>query len=101
MLKLRLDEQKPTDVVLTLIADHYACSGEESTARKYLLAAGRVAVTRGVYAEAERLVRRIAALFLVLQIDTRSAHLLLTRVCAPWWNSSPPRCSGTAGWTPT
>ena len=88
------------------------CSGEEATARKYLLAAGRVAVTRGVYAEAERLLS--AAL-------QRCARVVRTAVfgggmpgrCTAGSDGSPatppPKLpfspafdhAGTAGWTPT
>ena len=45
-----MDEGLPTDDVIRTVADHYARSAEEAKARRYLLAAGRIAIARGRWA---------------------------------------------------
>jgi hypothetical protein len=47
VFRLRVDEGLPTDDVIRLVAHHYARSAEEAKARRYLLAAGRIAIARG------------------------------------------------------
>ena len=47
VFRLRVDEGLPTDDVIRLVADHYSRSAEEGKARRYLVAAGRIAVSRG------------------------------------------------------
>ena len=49
VFRLRVDEGLPTDDVIRLVADHYSRSAEEGKARRYLVAAGRIAVSRGRY----------------------------------------------------